>query len=96
MKNTKYGLSPEEIEQRSLAGERFRTIFNMHRIEKTQKIHVKKYSAKRKKLRRNFSLVKKSIYLLKESERKALQENSTSNMYKISAALTRIIFLLYE
>ena len=39
MKSVKYGLSPEEIEQRSLAGERFTTIFNMHRIEKTEKIH---------------------------------------------------------
>ena len=30
MKSTKYGLSPEEIEKRSLAGERFKTVFNMH------------------------------------------------------------------
>ena len=29
------GLSPEEIERRSVAGERFKTIFNMHRLEKT-------------------------------------------------------------
>ena len=35
MKSEKYGLSPEEIEGGSLAGERFKTIFNMHRIEKT-------------------------------------------------------------
>ena len=58
MKSVKYGLSPEEIESRSLAVEQFKTLFNMHRIEKTQKLHrrldrndVMNYSAKRKKLR---------------------------------------------
>ena len=30
MKSEKYGLSPEEIEKRSLVAERFKTIFNMH------------------------------------------------------------------
>ena len=30
MKSIKYGLSPEEIERRSLAGKRFKTVFNMH------------------------------------------------------------------
>ena len=32
-KSTKYGLSPEEIERRSLSSERFKTVFNMYRIE---------------------------------------------------------------
>ena len=57
MKSVKYGLSPEEIEKRSLAGERFKTVFNMHGIDKTQKLHcrldrydVMKYSTKIKKL----------------------------------------------
>ena len=30
MKSEKYGLSPEEIEKRSLVAERFKTIFTMH------------------------------------------------------------------
>ena len=30
MKSEKYGLSPEEIEKRSLGAERFKTIFTMH------------------------------------------------------------------
>ena len=49
MKSVKYGLSPEEIEKRSLASEQFRTIFNMHRIEKTNKIHdrIDRYDKKR-------------------------------------------------
>ena len=34
MKSKKYGLSPEEIERRYLAGKRFKTIFNVERIEK--------------------------------------------------------------
>ena len=66
MKSVKYGLSPEEIEKRSLASEEFRTIFNMHRIEKTRKLHnridrydKKRYSAKRKKLRKELLIGEK-------------------------------------
>ena len=33
VKSSKYGLSPKEIERRLLSGERFKTIFNMDRIE---------------------------------------------------------------
>ena len=58
MKSVKYGLSPEEIERRSLAGKRFKTGFNMHRTDKIKNLHdsldrygIKQYSAKRKKLR---------------------------------------------
>ena len=38
MKSEKYGLFPEEVERRSLAGERFKTIFNIHRLEKTHRL----------------------------------------------------------
>ena len=41
MKSVKYGLSPEEIERRSLSREQFKTLFNMRRIEKTQKLHAR-------------------------------------------------------
>ena len=34
MKSVKYGLSPEEIEERSLEGEQFKIIFNMHQFDK--------------------------------------------------------------
>ena len=53
----KYGLSPEEIRKKSLSGERFRTIFNMHRIEKTKLLHDKLDRYDRKKyfaIRRKF------------------------------------------
>ena len=39
MESDKYGQSPEGIERRSLAGERYKTIFNMHSKEKTKKPH---------------------------------------------------------
>ena len=39
MKSKKYGLFPEEIERRYLAGKRFKTIFNMQRIEKTKQLY---------------------------------------------------------
>ena len=70
VKSAKYGLSPEEIKRRSLASEHFKTIFNMHRKEKTKKIHhrlhdydVKKYSTKRRKLR-NELFTGEKVYIL--------------------------------
>ena len=39
MESDKYGQSLEGIERRSLAGERYKTIFNMHSKEKTKKPH---------------------------------------------------------
>ena len=54
----KYGISPDEVESRAFKSEKFRTLYNMHRIEKTGKLNIrmdrynqKKYSKKRKKLR---------------------------------------------
>ena len=32
----KYGFSPEEVEKRALESERFRTVYNMHRLKKKQ------------------------------------------------------------
>ena len=51
----KYGISPENIEDKALNSERFKTLFNMHRIEKTGKLAArmdrydkKRYQRKRK------------------------------------------------
>ena len=70
MKSTKYGLSPEEIERRSLGGERFKTIFNMHRIQKTKRLHdrldrynKKRYAAKKKEVKRGLNDRQKSVSL---------------------------------
>ena len=39
VQSEKYGLSPCEIEKKSLSSERFRTLFNFHRIEKTKLVN---------------------------------------------------------
>ena len=72
VKSSKYGLSPEEIEHRSLSGERFKTIFNILRIEQTQKLHrrldeynAKNYYAKKRKLRDELFIDEK-VYVLAE------------------------------
>ena len=69
----KYGFSPEEVEKRALQSERFRTIYNMHRLEKTRKLNLrqdrydkKKYSRKRKKLRENLNTGEKYTFWQKE------------------------------
>ena len=54
----KYGLSPENIETRSLSDEKFRMLFNFHRIEKTRQVHErlsrydKKIQVRKKKTKR--------------------------------------------
>ena len=59
--NQKYGLSPEEVESRALKSKRFRTLYNMHRIEKTDKLNIrmdrfdqKNTQKKKKKTNRSF------------------------------------------
>ena len=76
VKSSKYGLSPQEIERRALSGEHFKTIFNMHRIEKTRKLYhrlddydVKKYSAKKRKLR-DEHFVGEKVYIVAERIKK--------------------------
>ena len=45
----KYGFSPREVESRALTSERFRTLDNMHKIEKTYKLNKKMDRYNRKK-----------------------------------------------
>ena len=78
MKSVKYGLSIEEIEKQSLAGELFETVFNMHRIDKTKKLHdrldrynKKRYLAKRKKLREDLMIGEKVLVLAERIKKKA-------------------------
>ena len=87
-KSVKYGLSPEEIKKRSLAGEDLK-VFNMHRTEKTNKLHCRldrydviKYFAKRKKLRHELFVGEKVLVLAKQIKRRQPQTNSTSNLSK--------------
>ena len=80
-------VSLEEIKRLSLSGEQFKTIFNMHRIEKTQKFHcsldnydAKKYFAKRSKLRDDLSIGEK-LYILAERIKK---KSAPGKFYKQS------------
>ena len=66
----KYGLSPEEVETRSLSDEKFRELFNFHRIEKTRQVHErlnrynkKKYRCKKKKVRDKLNIGEKVLVL---------------------------------
>ena len=52
----KYGISPEKVENKALSSERFRTLFNMHRIDRTSKtsarldrFHKKKNTKEKRK-----------------------------------------------
>ena len=70
----KYGFSPEEVEKRAL--QRFRTVYNVHRLEKTDKLNErqyrynkKKYNRKWKTLRENLSIGEK-VYVLAERIKK--------------------------
>ena len=58
---------PEETERRSLSGERFKTIFSKHRMEKMQKLHRRlddyDYSAKKRKLR-DERFIGEKVYVL--------------------------------
>ena len=67
--SAKYGFSPEEVEKRALECERFKVLYNMHRLEKTNKLNQrqdrynkKKIHAKMKKIERKFKHWRKSIF----------------------------------
>ena len=72
----KYGFSPEEVEKRAL--QRFRTVYNVHRLEKTDKLNErqyrynkKKYNRKRKTLRENLSIGEKVNVLAERIKKKS-------------------------
>ena len=74
----KYGLSPEEMKKKALQSERFRVVYNMHRLEKTQKLNQKedrydkkKYDKKRKKLREDLNIGKKVYFLAERIKKKS-------------------------
>ena len=82
-----YGISPDEVESHTLKSEKFRTLYNMHRIEKTRKLNIridrydqKKYSNKRKKLQKDLKIGEK-VYLLAERIKK---KSAPGKFYKQS------------
>ena len=78
---------PEEVEKRALKSERFRACYNMHRLEKTNKLdqrldryNKKKYGRKKKKLRENLTIVER-VYVLAERIKK---KSAPGKFYKQS------------
>ena len=87
MPSLKYGISPENIESKSLNSERLKTLFNMHRIEKTSKLNdrldrcdKKIHQRKRKKLKENLK-VGERVYILAERIKK---KSAPGKFYKQS------------
>ena len=83
----KYGFSPEKAEKRALQSEIFGTVYNMHRLEKPDKLNQKqdrynkkKYDTKRKRLRENLSIGEK-VYVLAERIKK---KSAPGKFYKQS------------
>ena len=71
----KYGFSPEEVEKRALESERFKVLYNMHRLEKTNQIEgkigtIKKMLEKTKKVKRIFKHWRKSVYFSRKNKEK--------------------------
>ena len=69
----KYGFSPEEVEKRALQSERFRAVYNMHRLEKTDKLNQRqdRCDRKRKRLRENLSIGEKVYVLAKRIKKRS-------------------------
>ena len=87
LKSKKYGLSQEETERRALFSERFKTIFNINRLEKTQRLcrrlddyDAKKYSVKKKKLRDELFIGEKVFAFAERIKKK----NAPGKFYKQS------------
>ena len=83
----KYGFSPEEVEDRALKSARFRTVYNMHRLEKTNMLNQrldrydkKKYGRKKKKLTENLRIGER-VYDLAERIKK---KSAPGKFYKQS------------
>ena len=49
----KYGFSREEVEKRALESETFRTVYNMHRLEKTHKLNLRQDRYNKKSMLEN-------------------------------------------
>ena len=49
----KYGFSPEEVEKKALESERFRIVYDMHRLEKTHKLNQRQDKYDKKSMIKN-------------------------------------------
>ena len=70
VKSKKYGISPNDIEKKSLSSEKFKTLFNFKRIEQSKKVSdtldkhdQRKYGARKKKIGENLDVDEKVLIL---------------------------------
>ena len=92
----KYGIDPERVENKSLNSEKFKTLFNMHRLEKTEKLakkldryNNKIYERKRKKLRGKLNIGERVYVLAERIKKKAHLESSIKKQYRILIILIK-------
>ena len=71
VRSEKYGLGPEEIEKKSLCSERFRTLFNFHRIDRLSRYDNKKSRVKRRNLREYLNIGEKVLVLAERFKKKS-------------------------
>ena len=62
----KYGFSSEEVEKRALESERFRTVYNINRLEKTDKLYLRQGRYYRKGMLKNEKNEEKTSTLQKK------------------------------
>ena len=74
----KYKFSPEEVEKKSIENEKFKAVYNMHRLEKTSKLNIrqdrydkKEYNKKRKKPREKLAIGEKVNVLTERIKKKS-------------------------
>ena len=91
----KYGLSPAEIERRSLSNEKFGTLSKFLRIAKTRQVHERlnrfdkeNTGTKKKKLRDKLNIGEKVLVLAERIKKYLCHGNSISSQYKILPILT--------
>ena len=77
VKSKKYGISPNDVEKKSLSSERFKTLSNFKRIQRSKKISdrldrydQKKYAAKKRKLCQNLNIGEKVLALAERINKK--------------------------
>ena len=83
----KYGISPEEVEKMSLSDEKFKAVFNLHRIEKTRQVHerLNRYDKKKYKLNQHLENFISSQYKISRilAETKYFESEKNRKLIKL-------------
>ena len=99
----KYGIDLERVENKSLNSEKLKTLFNMHRLEKTEKLanrldryDDKIYERKRKKLREKLNIGERVYVLAERIKKKMHLESSIKKQYRMLVILIKKQFTQLE